>query len=171
MLKSVTKPLTTSSPHPVLAFKAPSIGSLIVGVKSPEKAHPPAIHKTLYNVLAYEGGHLHAVHITKHVTHQAYPFRESGATLTSPSSTDPVNGARGSHKRAPDALGIGQIMPTVAKTADELLDEARRLNELLKHKTVKTVWRHRPDELAIEFEDGTRLFVDGRTDGLEFSIT
>jgi hypothetical protein len=35
---------------------------------------------------------------------------------------------------------------------------------------VKTVRRHRPEELGIEFEDGTRLFVDGYNEGLELSI-
>ena len=50
-------------------------------------------------------------------------------------------------------------------------DEAKRATKLLKGKTVKKVWRHRPEELAIEFDDGTRLFVDREETGLELSIT
>jgi len=49
--------------------------------------------------------------------------------------------------------------------------EARRATKLLKGKTVTKVWRHRPKELGIEFDDGTRLFVDQQEAGLELSIT
>ena len=43
---------------------------------------------------------------------------------------------------------------------------------MLEGKVVKVVWRHRPQELGIEFTDGTRLFADV-VDGekLELSIT
>jgi len=50
-------------------------------------------------------------------------------------------------------------------------EEAARLGELLIGKTVRRVRRHRRAELAIEFEDGTRLFVDQSDTGLEFSVT
>jgi hypothetical protein len=33
------------------------------------------------------------------------------------------------------------------------------------------VWRHRPGEVGIEFNDGTRLFVDSVSNGLDFSVT
>jgi hypothetical protein len=41
-----------------------------------------------------------------------------------------------------------------------LENEAARLIELLKGKVVRFAKRRRPGELAIEFEDGTRPFVD-----------
>jgi hypothetical protein len=51
-------------------------------------------------------------------------------------------------------------------------DEAARLTELLRGKVVKVVWRHRPGEAGIEFNDGTRLFVDAVSkDELECSVT
>jgi len=36
---------------------------------------------------------------------------------------------------------------------------------------LRDVWRHRRDEVGIEFHDGTRLFVDAATDGLDLSVT
>jgi len=42
---------------------------------------------------------------------------------------------------------------------------------MLKGKIVERVWRHLPKEIGIEFMDGSRLFVDMETDGLEMSIT
>jgi hypothetical protein len=62
-------------------------------------------------------------------------------------------------------------MPPVATTKTELSEEAARLIDILRDKTVKTVWRHRPGELGIEFTDGTRLFVDHHESGLELSVT
>ncbi|MET4065534.1 hypothetical protein ABID58_000308 [Bradyrhizobium sp. S3.2.6] len=50
-------------------------------------------------------------------------------------------------------------------------DEATRLTELLRGKVVKVMWRHRPKEIGIEFNDGTRLFVDAVDDGLDLSVT
>jgi hypothetical protein len=41
-----------------------------------------------------------------------------------------------------------------------LTAEARRMTELLKGKVVKTCKRHRSREILVEFECGTRLFVD-----------
>lgn len=55
---------------------------------------------------------------------------------------------------------------------DEILSgEAEKATELLGGKEVANVWRQRKNELGIEFTDGTRLFVDGRPDGIELSIT
>jgi len=51
-----------------------------------------------------------------------------------------------------------------------LTEEARRANRLLKGKVVRAVWRHRRGEVAIEFDDGTRLFVNESATGLELSI-
>lgn len=50
--------------------------------------------------------------------------------------------------------------------------EALRATEMLRGKTVRTIWRHRDSELGIDFADGTRLFIDaiGKR-GLELSIT
>ena len=52
-----------------------------------------------------------------------------------------------------------------------LQEEATRLSQLLKGKTVRIVRRHRLTELLIEFEDGARLYVDRSDSGLEFSVT
>jgi hypothetical protein len=41
----------------------------------------------------------------------------------------------------------------------------------LRGKVVKLVRRHRPNDVLIEFEDGTRLFVDNVPSGLDFSVT
>ena len=53
----------------------------------------------------------------------------------------------------------------------DLKDEAARLTDLLRGKTVKVVWRDRAEEVGIEFNDGTRLFVDVATAGLDLSVT
>ena len=53
----------------------------------------------------------------------------------------------------------------------DLDNEAKKLTDLLKGKTVKIVWRHRRDEVAIEFDDRTRLFVNRHADGLDISVT
>ena len=53
----------------------------------------------------------------------------------------------------------------------DLEDEATRLSDLLRGKVVTAVRRHRPDEILIEFDDGTRLYVDRNSGGLEFSVT
>ena len=50
-----------------------------------------------------------------------------------------------------------------------LADEAARATAMLGGRVVKTVWRHRLGEVTIEFEDGTRLFVDSAS-ALELSI-
>ena len=57
------------------------------------------------------------------------------------------------------------------KTQSELESEAARATELLKGKVVHIVWRHREKEVAIQFTDGTRLFVDLVATGLDLSIT
>jgi hypothetical protein len=53
----------------------------------------------------------------------------------------------------------------------ELEDEAAKLTDLIRGKTVKIVRRHRSREVLIEFDNGTRLFVNATPDGLEFSVT
>ena len=50
-------------------------------------------------------------------------------------------------------------------------DEEGRATELLRGKAVASVRRHRPQEVLIEFADGTRLFVDTTSEPLELSIT
>ncbi|HWD25872.1 MAG TPA: hypothetical protein VG387_01810 [Rhizomicrobium sp.] len=52
-----------------------------------------------------------------------------------------------------------------------LEEEAEEITRLLAGKTVKRAWRHKITEIALEFEDGTRLFVDRTNDGIEISIT
>ncbi len=52
-----------------------------------------------------------------------------------------------------------------------LAEEQRRLQLLLKGRTVKRIWRHRKKELGIEFTDGTRLYIDWHENrSLEFSV-
>jgi hypothetical protein len=41
----------------------------------------------------------------------------------------------------------------------DLQNEAAELTSLLSRKVVKVVRRHKVEELLIEFDDGTRLFV------------
>lgn len=53
---------------------------------------------------------------------------------------------------------------------DDLSLEAEKASRMLAGLTVRVVRRHRPTELLIEFEDGTRLFVDAEG-ALELSIT
>ena len=55
---------------------------------------------------------------------------------------------------------------------ESLDEEAQRIQEMLKGKTVSKVSRHRSCEICIEFEDKTRLFIDiASEENLEFSIT
>lgn len=44
------------------------------------------------------------------------------------------------------------------------------MNDLLKSKTVARIFRNKEKEVVIEFEDGTRMFVDSK-DKLEVSVT
>lgn len=53
----------------------------------------------------------------------------------------------------------------------QLSQEAARATQALAGKVVARVDRHRASEVLIEFTDGTRLFVDGTTQGLELSVT
>jgi hypothetical protein len=53
----------------------------------------------------------------------------------------------------------------------DLEDEAARLTDLLRGKFNKAIRRHRSDEVLVEFEDGRRLFIDGFSADLEFSVT
>ncbi|MGV3533346.1 MAG: hypothetical protein ACO1QR_13345 [Chthoniobacteraceae bacterium] len=52
----------------------------------------------------------------------------------------------------------------------DLEAEAVRATEMLRGRLVSKVWRHRPGEIVLEFDDGTRLFVDSSAP-LELSIT
>jgi hypothetical protein len=59
----------------------------------------------------------------------------------------------------------------VAISKVALAREAKKATKLLLGKSVSRVWRHRPSAIAVEFKDGTRLFVDKNKFGLELSIT
>jgi predicted Ser/Thr protein kinase len=59
----------------------------------------------------------------------------------------------------------------VESKEDKLKKEAERATELLKGKTVAQVWRHHESEIGMEFTDGTRLFVDKSSKGVEVTIT
>jgi hypothetical protein len=54
---------------------------------------------------------------------------------------------------------------------NDLNEEAARATVMLQGKTVARVIRNRPCEFMIEFEDGTRVFVDRSETGIEVSIT
>jgi len=64
-----------------------------------------------------------------------------------------------------------KVTPRALEKKKELPAEARRATRMLSGKTVKKVWRHRAAELGIEFDDGSRLFIDPRNRGLEITIT
>ena len=55
--------------------------------------------------------------------------------------------------------------------ASKLAEESDRATEMLAGKVVARVARHRAGEVLVEFEDGTRLFVDRTDSGVELSIT
>jgi hypothetical protein len=55
--------------------------------------------------------------------------------------------------------------------ASKLAEESARATEVLAGKVVARVVRHREGEVLVEFEDGTRLFVDRTASGVELSIT
>jgi hypothetical protein len=57
------------------------------------------------------------------------------------------------------------------QSQNDLNEEAARATAMLQGKTVARVIRNRPGELVIEFEDGTRVFVDRSETGIEVSIT
>jgi hypothetical protein len=59
----------------------------------------------------------------------------------------------------------------VDTSPDLLASEAIRATTLLHGKAVDKVVRHRPSELLLEFNDGTRLFIDIVGSALEVSIT
>jgi hypothetical protein len=61
--------------------------------------------------------------------------------------------------------------PEVEHIMEDLENEAKKLTNLLRGKSIKLVRRHRVREVVIEFEDGTRLFVDAASDPLEFAVT
>ena len=50
-------------------------------------------------------------------------------------------------------------------------DEDLRATKLLRGKVVKKVFRNRDNELVIEFDDGTRLFIDSDNAPIDISIT
>ena len=52
-----------------------------------------------------------------------------------------------------------------------LEQEAEKITELLQGKSVSVVWRHRRNEVVIQFTDGTRLFIDGKDAPLDVSVT
>ena len=55
----------------------------------------------------------------------------------------------------------------------QLKKEEKRATKLLTGKIVKKILRHRKEEVGIEFEDGTRFFIDWRENEneLDLSIT
>ena len=55
---------------------------------------------------------------------------------------------------------------------EALNTESKEIESHLKGKVISKISRHRESEVCIEFEDGTRFFVNVLTpDKLEFSVT
>ena len=52
-----------------------------------------------------------------------------------------------------------------------LQEEQDRATEMLDGKTLRRVIRHRPQEVLLEFTDGTRFFAHCETETLDLSIT
>lgn len=66
------------------------------------------------------------------------------------------------------------VRPLLLCGCEKIMDldaEAERATELLKGKVVACVKRFREGEVLVEFEDGTRLYVDRSIEGVELSIT
>jgi hypothetical protein len=53
----------------------------------------------------------------------------------------------------------------------DLNEETAALTKLLSGKIVRHVVRHRIGEVLVQFSDGTRLYVDARSDEVECSVT
>lgn len=53
----------------------------------------------------------------------------------------------------------------------KLNEEQEKLTKLLQDKSIKTIHRHRSEEVVIEFNDGSCFIVDIDGKKLEFSIT
>jgi RNA:NAD 2'-phosphotransferase (TPT1/KptA family) len=58
----------------------------------------------------------------------------------------------------------------MANEKSQLADDADRATKLLTGKTISLIWRHRANEVGIEFSDGTRLFINA-SEALDLSIT
>ena len=56
-------------------------------------------------------------------------------------------------------------------TSTNLEREAAEIAMLISGRRVSVVRRHRIGEIMIEFDDGTRLFINSTPDDLDFSIT
>ena len=52
-----------------------------------------------------------------------------------------------------------------------LEDESHKLTDLLRGKTVRLARRKKTGELLVEFDDGSRLFVNAKGNELELSVT
>ena len=59
----------------------------------------------------------------------------------------------------------------VISDEDRFKEEGMLATELLVGKVVKRLIRNRQDEVVIEFDDGSRIFVDIQEDQLDISIT
>jgi hypothetical protein len=60
---------------------------------------------------------------------------------------------------------------TAVDVGDPLVAEAAEMTKLLSGKRVKVLKRFKRNELMLEFDGGTRLYVNSKPEGLEFSIT
>ncbi len=58
----------------------------------------------------------------------------------------------------------------LAAAAAELAAEAERITALLKGKALLRIWQHRPEAMGVEFDDGTKLYVEKNSGGLDVNI-
>jgi hypothetical protein len=69
---------------------------------------------------------------------------------------------------------VGSLCQALSSKSDVSPDglslEARRLTRRLATKVVHRAWRHRANELGLQFTDGTQFFVARLANGLDFSI-
>jgi hypothetical protein len=62
------------------------------------------------------------------------------------------------------------LSPQPADPSQALGLEARRLTRMLTGKVIHRAWRHRANELGLQFTDGTQFFADRIAAGLAFSV-
>ena len=66
--------------------------------------------------------------------------------------------------------GLQPLAPQKRSAWLDLETEAVGLRRMLVGKVGKEVWRHRANELGIEFTDGSRFLLDRVEGGLEFPL-
>ena len=75
----------------------------------------------------------------------------------------------------PAARGDGdegrlEMSGPLGEPSPDLAAEAERVAGLLRGKAVARIWQHRPEALGIEFADGTKLYIEQQSSGLEMNV-